>query len=131
MTTIFSKIVNGEIPAWKVAEDENYLAFLDICPVAKGHTLVIPKKEVDYLFDLDNETYIGLQLFAKKVAIGIQKAIPCQKVGVMVLGLEVPHAHIHLVPMQTEADFLHFSIKLSFTKEEMAEITAAIAKECL
>ncbi|MDP2335042.1 MAG: HIT domain-containing protein [Bacteroidota bacterium] len=130
MTTIFSKIVNGEIPAWKVAEDENYLAFLDIFPVAKGHTLVIPKKEVDYLFDLDDETYTGLQLFAKKVAIGIQKAIPCQKVGVMVLGLEVPHAHIHLVPMQTEADLLHFSRKLSFTKEEMAEIAAAIAKEC-
>jgi histidine triad (HIT) family protein len=129
MASLFTKIVNGEIPAWKVAEDENFLAFLDIFPVAKGHTLVIPKKEVDYLFDLDNETYIGLQLFAKKVAIGIQKAIPCQKVGVMVLGLEVPHAHIHLVPMQTEADLLNFSKKLSFTKEEMAEITAAIAKE--
>lgn len=131
MASIFTKIVNGEIPAWKVAEDENFLAFLDIFPVAKGHTLVIPKKEVDYLFDLDDATYIGLQLFAKKVAIGIQKAIPCQKVGVMVLGLEVPHAHIHLVPMQTEADLLHFSKKLSFIKEEMAEIAAAIAKECL
>jgi histidine triad (HIT) family protein len=129
MASIFTKIVNGEIPAWKVAEDENFLAFLDIFPVAKGHTLVIPKKEVDYLFDLDDETYTGLQLFAKKVAIGIQKAIPCQKVGVMVLGLEVPHAHIHLVPMQTEADLLNFSKKLSFSKEEMAEITAAIAKE--
>jgi histidine triad (HIT) family protein len=130
MASLFTRIVNGEIPAWKVAEDENFLAFLDIFPVAKGHTLVIPKKEVDYLFDLDDETYVGLQLFAKKVAIGIQKAIPCQKVGVMVLGLEVPHAHIHLVPMQSEADLLNFSKKLSFTKEEMAEITAAIAKEC-
>lgn len=130
MASLFTKIVNGEIPAWKVAEDENFLAFLDIFPVAKGHTLVIPKKEVDYLFDLDDETYVGLQLFAKKVAIGIQKAIPCQKVGVMVLGLEVPHAHIHLVPMKTEADLLHFSKKLTFSKEEMAEITAAIAKEC-
>jgi histidine triad (HIT) family protein len=129
MASIFTKIVNGEIPSWKVAEDENFFAFLDIFPVAKGHTLVIPKKEVDYLFDLDDETYLGLQLFAKKVALGIQKAIPCQKVGVMVLGLEVPHAHIHLVPMQTEADLLNFSKKLSFTKEEMAEITAAIAKE--
>jgi histidine triad (HIT) family protein len=129
MASLFTKIVNGEIPAWKVAEDENFLAFLDIFPVAKGHTLVIPKKEVDYLFDLDDETYVGLQLFAKKVAIGIQKAIPCQKVGVMVLGLEVPHAHIHLVPMQTEADLLHFSKKLSFPKEEMAEITSAIARE--
>lgn len=130
MANIFTKIVNGEIPAWKVAEDDQFFAFLDIFPVAKGHTLVIPKKEVDYLFDLDNETYIGLQLFAKKVALGIQKAIPCKKVGVMVLGLEVPHAHIHLVPMQSEADLLNFSKKLSFTKEEMAEITAAIAKEC-
>lgn len=129
MASIFTKIVNGEIPAWKVAEDENYFAFLDIFPVAKGHTLVIPKKEVDYLFDLDDETYLGLQLFAKKVALGIQKAIPCKKVGVMVLGLEVPHAHIHLVPMQSEADLLNFSKKLSFTKEEMAEITAAIANE--
>lgn len=129
MASIFTKIVNGEIPSWRVAEDENFYAFLDIFPVAKGHTLVIPKKEIDYLFDLDDETYAGLQLFAKKVALGIQKAIPCKKVGVMVLGLEVPHAHIHLVPMQSEADLLNFSKKLSFTKEEMAEITAAIAKE--
>ncbi len=129
MASLFTRIVNGEIPAWKVAEDENYFAFLDIFPVAKGHTLVIPKKEVDYLFDLDDETYTGLQLFAKKVALGLQKAIPCKKVGVMVLGLEVPHAHIHLVPMQSEADLLNFSKKLSFSKEEMAEITAAIAKE--
>ena len=129
MASIFTKIVNGEIPAWKVAEDENYFAFLDIFPVAKGHTLVIPKKEVDYLFDLDDETYVGLQLFAKKVAIGLQNAIPCKRVGVMVLGLDVPHAHIHLVPMQSEADLLHFSKKLSFSKEEMGEITEAIAKE--
>lgn len=129
MASIFTRIVNGEIPSWKVAEDENFYAFLDISPVAKGHTLVIPKKEVDYLFDLDDETYLGLQLFAKKVARAIQRAIPCQKVGVMVLGLEVPHAHIHLVPMKSEADLLNFSKKLSFTKEEMAEITASIAKE--
>ncbi len=129
MASIFTKIVSGEIPSWKVAEDENYFAFLDIFPVAKGHTLVIPKREVDYLFDLDDETYVGLQLFAKKVALGIQRAIPCKKVGVMVLGLEVPHAHIHLVPMQSETDLLHFSKKLSFSKKEMAEITVAIAKE--
>ena len=129
MASLFTRIVNGEIPAWKVAEDENFFAFLDIFPVAKGHTLVIPKKEVDYLFDLDDETYAGLKLFAKKVALGLQKAIPCKKVGVMVLGLEVPHAHIHLVPMQSEADLLNFSKKLSLSKEEMAEITAAIAKE--
>ncbi len=131
MASIFTKIVNGEIPAWKVAEDENFLAFLDIFPVAKGHTLVIPKIEVDYLFDLDDEIYIGLQLFAKKVAQGIKKAIPCQKVGVMVLGLEVPHAHIHLVPMQSEADLLNFSKKRSFTKEEMAETAASISREII
>lgn len=129
MASIFTKIVNGEIPSWKIAEDENFYAFLDISPVAKGHTLVIPKKEVDYLFDLDDETYAGLQLFAKKVAQGIKNAIPCQKVGVMVLGLEVPHAHIHLVPMQSEADLMNFRNKLSLSKEEMAEITASIAKE--
>jgi len=129
MASLFTKIVNKEIPAWKVAEDENFLAFLDIFPVAKGHTLVIPKKEVDYLFDLDDETYLGLQLFAKKVARGIQKAIPCKRVGVMVLGLDVPHAHIHLVPLQSEADLLNFTKKLTLTKEEMAEIMTAIARE--
>jgi histidine triad (HIT) family protein len=129
MASLFTKIVKGEISAWKVAEDEDYLAFLDISPVIKGHTLVIPKKEVDYLFDLDDETYAGLQLFAKKVAVGLKKAIPCKKVGVMVLGLEVPHAHIHLVPMQSEADLLKFSEKLSLTREEMAEIATVISKE--
>ncbi len=129
MPSIFTKIINGEIPAYKVAEDENYFAFLDIFPVAKGHTLVVPKKEVDYLFDLDNDTYLGLQQFAKKVAAGLKKAIPCQKVGVMVLGLEVPHAHIHLVPMQSEADLLNFSDKKKFTPEEFAEITAKIAEQ--
>jgi histidine triad (HIT) family protein len=129
MSTIFTKIVNGEIPAWKVAENDDYLAFLDIFPVAEGHTLVIPKKEVDYLFDLDNETYLGLHAFAKKVAEGLKKAIPCRKVGVMVLGLEVPHAHIHLVPMQTEADLLHFSRKLTLTQKRFEEIRTAIAQE--
>lgn len=128
MASIFTRIVNGEIPAYKVAEDENFLAFLDIFPVAKGHTLVIPKKEVDYLFDLDNEHYTGLQLFAKKVAEGLKKAVPCQKVGVMVLGLEVPHAHIHLVPMQTEADLLHFSTKLKFSPGEFQETAKLIAE---
>jgi histidine triad (HIT) family protein len=127
MASIFSKIVNGEIPAYKVAEDENYLAFLDIFPVAKGHTLVIPKKEVDYIFDLDDDLYIGLQAFAKKVATGLKKAIPCQKVGVLVLGLEVPHAHIHLIPMQTEADVLNFSNKKKFTPEEFNEIKELIS----
>ena len=131
MASIFSKIVNGEIPAYKVAEDENYLAFLDIFPVAKGHTLVIPKKEVDYLFDLDDEFYAGLQLFAKKVATGLKKAIPCQKVGVLVLGLEVPHAHIHLIPMQNEADLLNFSKKQKFTPEEFQKIKEIISENIL
>ncbi|NQU53728.1 MAG: HIT domain-containing protein [Bacteroidetes bacterium] len=128
MASIFTKIVKGEIPAYKVAEDENYLAFLDIFPVAKGHVLVIPKKEVDYLFDLEDELYVGLQLFAKKVATGIKKAFPCEKVGVLVLGLEVPHAHIHLVPMQNEADLLNFSKKMKFTSLEFEEITELISK---
>ncbi len=128
MTTIFTKIVTGEIPAYKVAEDENYLAFLDIFPVAKGHVLVIPKKEVNYLFDLEDELYAGLQLFAKKVAVGLKKALPCEKVGVLVLGLEVPHAHIHLVPMQNEADLLNFSEKKKFTPDEFNEIANLISK---
>ncbi len=128
MASIFTKIVNGEIPAYKVAEDENYLAFLDIFPVARGHVLVIPKKEVDYLFDLDEASYAGLQLFAKKVATGLKKAIPCEKVGVLVLGLEVPHAHIHLVPMQNEADLLNFSDKKKFSAEEFREIADLISK---
>ena len=128
MASIFTKIVKGEIPAYKVAEDENYFAFLDIFPTAKGHTLVIPKKEVDYIFDLDDETYTGLQAFAKKVAQGLKKAIPCEKVGVMVLGLEVPHAHIHLVPMQNESDLLNFSDKKKFTPQEFEEISELISQ---
>jgi len=131
MATIFTKIAQGQIPAYKVAENDEFLAFLDISPVAVGHTLVIPKKEVDYLFDLDDETYTGLQQFAKKVAIGLKKAIPCVKVGVMVLGLEVPHAHIHLVPMKSEADLLNFSRKLKLSPEEFETITAKIAKEMI
>lgn len=129
MASIFTKIVEGEIPAYKVAEDENYLAFLDIFPLAKGHVLVIPKKEVDYLFDLDDELYIGLQLFAKQVAVALKKAIPCKKVGVAVLGLEVPHAHIHLVPMQSEKDINFSNPKLKLSEEEFKEITEKIKKE--
>ncbi|HSO86114.1 MAG TPA: HIT family protein [Draconibacterium sp.] len=131
MASIFSKIVNGEIPAYKVAEDENYIAFLDIFPVAKGHTLVIPKKEVDYIFDLEDDLYVGLQAFAKKIAIGLKKAIPCKKVGVLVLGLEVPHAHIHLIPMQNEADLLNFSKKQKFTPEEFQKIKELISENIL
>ena len=117
--TLFSKIVSGEIPAHKVAESIDFLAFLDINPLAEGHVLVIPKKEVDYLFDLDDETYTGLQIFAKIVAVGIKKAIPCKKVGVAVIGLEVPHAHIHLIPMNSVGDLNFERPKLKFTPEEL------------
>ena len=113
MASIFSKIVAGEIPCYKVAETENCLAFLDVNPVVKGHVLCIPKKEVDYIFDLDEKLYCELQCFARRVAIGLKKTCPCTKIGVAVLGLEVPHAHIHLVPMQTEADLnFHHHIKM-------------------
>ncbi len=129
MPTIFSRIVAGEIPSYKVAEDENHFAFLDINPVAPGHTLVIPKHEVDYIFDLDNEEYSGLQLFAKRVAEGIRRAIPCQRVGVAVMGLEVPHAHIHLIPINSEADMNFFKEKANVSPEEMSRIASAIANE--
>jgi histidine triad (HIT) family protein len=129
MASIFSKIVAGEIPSYKVAEDENFYAFLDIFPLAKGHTLVIPKKEVDYLFDLDDELYTGLQLFAKKVAVALKKAIPCKKVGVAVLGLEVPHAHIHLVPMQSEQDINFANPKKKFSPGEFEQIRKSIADQ--
>lgn len=125
--TIFSKIVAGEIPSYKVAEDDRYYAFLDINPLQWGHTLVIPKQEVDYIFDLDDDTLAGLQVFAKKVAKAIQKTIPCRKVGQAVLGLEVPHAHIHLVPLQSEGD-MDFRKKISNPDpEKMNEIAAQIA----
>jgi len=129
MPTIFSKIANGEIPCYKVAEDEQFLAFLDIFPIAKGHVLIIPKIETDYLFDLDNTIYAGLMLFSKRVAIALKKAIPCKKVGVAVLGLEVPHAHIHLVPLNSESDINFAKPKLKLTNEEFLEISAKIAKE--
>ena len=117
--TIFSKIVAGEIPAYKVAESNDYLAFLDISPLAEGHVLVIAKAEVDYIFDLDDEVYAGLQIFAKIVATAIKKAIPCKKVGVAVIGLEVPHVHIHLVPLN-EVNVMNFARpKLKFTDEEL------------
>ena len=123
MASIFSKIVTGDIPAYKVAEDENYLAFLDINPLVMGHVLVIPKKEVDYIFDLDDETYVGLQLFAKKVALGIKQAIPCKRIGIAVIGLEVPHTHIHLVPMNGMDD-LNFSRKKLHPSKDALEATA-------
>ncbi len=117
--TIFSKIVAGEIPAYKVAETADFLAFLDINPLAEGHVLVIPKKEVDYIFDLDDETYTGLQIFAKIVAHGLKKAIPCKKVGVAVIGLEVPHAHIHLIPMNKVSDLNFERPKLNPIPEQL------------
>ncbi len=124
--TIFSRIIAGEIPCYKVAEDDNYFAFLDISPLAKGHTLVIPKREVDYIFDLTDEEIAGMQVFAKKVAIAIKKAIPCVKVGQCVLGLEVPHAHIHLVPMQSETDLRFTNPRVELTKDEFEEIAKSI-----
>jgi len=127
MASVFSKIVNGEIPCYKVAEDENYLAFLDIFPLVTGHVLVIPKVEIDYLFDLDDQNYSGLMLFSKRVALALKKAIPCKKVGVAVLGLEVPHAHIHLVPMNTESDINFSKPKLRLTTQEFTETAAKIA----
>ncbi len=124
--TIFSRIIAGEIPCHKVAEDDNYFAFLDISPLAKGHTLVIPKREVDYVFDLTDQEIAGLQVFAKKVAVALKKAIPCVKVGQCVLGLEVPHAHIHLVPMQSEADLRFSNPRLTLTPQEYEEIAESI-----
>ena len=125
MSSIFTKIINGEIPCYKIAEDENYLAFLDVMPTATGHTLVIPKKEVDYIFDLDDELYIGLMAFAKKIAPAIEKAIPCIRIGVAVVGLEVPHAHVHLIPLNSMAD-MNFHNKLKPTQAELAETAEKI-----
>ena len=126
MATISSKIVAGEIPCYKVAEDEKFFAFLDINPLAKGHTLVIPKQEVDYLFDLPDEDLAAMSVFAKKVALAIGQAFPCRKVGMAVLGLEVPHAHIHLVPMQSEKDLLFSNPKLKLSDEEFRAVAEAI-----
>ncbi len=131
MASIFSKIAAGEIPCYKVAEEENYLAFLDIFPLVKGHVLVIPKKEVDYLFDLDKETYAGLMEFTRKVALAVGKVIPCKRVGVAVLGLEIPHAHVHLVPLNSERDIDFSKAKLQLTSEEFAGIAKAIAEAYL
>lgn len=130
MATIFTKIAKGEIPSFKVAEDENYYAFLDINPLAKGHTLVIPKNvEDDYIFHLDEKTYEGLWAFAKKVAAALKAAVPCQRVGVAVLGMEVPHTHIHLVPLNTEGDMDFRKPKLQVSAEENAQIASSILKE--
>lgn len=127
MASIFSKIVAGEIPSYKVAEDENYYAFLDINPVAKGHTLVIPKHEVDYMMDLSEEEYSGLWAFARRVALALQQAVPCKRIGIAVLGMEVPHCHIHLVPLNKESDLNFANPKLTLSAEEMQAIAEAIA----
>ena len=126
MASIFTKIVNGEIPSYKIAEDERYYAFLDINPIAKGHTLVIPKQETDYIFDLDDETLSGLHVFAKRVAHAMEKTIPCKRIAVLVLGLEVPHAHIHLIPLNKETDANITNPKLKFSTEEMQETAEKI-----
>lgn len=130
MSSIFSKIIAGDIPAYKVAESNEFLAFLDIAPLAEGHLLVIPKKEIDKLFDLDDETYTGLMQFAKTIAIAMKKAIPCNRIGVTVIGLEVPHAHIHLIPINGVND-MNFTIpKLKFTPEQF-KATADKIREAL
>ena len=127
MASIFARIAAGEIPSYKVAADDRFYAFLDINPVAKGHVLVIPRAEVDYIFDIDDDTLAALHLFAKRVARALKAAIPCHKVGMAVLGLEVPHAHIHLVPMQSEGDMDFRREKLQLTAEEMQQIADSIA----
>ncbi|QSW90675.1 HIT family protein [Flavobacterium endoglycinae] len=124
MASIFTKIVNGEIPAYKIAEDDNYLAFLDVNPNAKGHTLCIPKQEIDKIFDMDDELYLGLMKFSKKVAAALEKTVPCKRIGIAVVGLEVPHAHVHLIPLN-HMDEMRFINKVSLTKEEFE----ALAKD--
>jgi histidine triad (HIT) family protein len=129
MPSIFTRIVNGEIPCYKVAEDDQFLAFLDINPLAKGHTLVIPKKETDYIFGIEDQEYTGLFLFAKQVALAVEKVIPCKRIGIAVLGLEVAHAHIHLVPINTVYDIDFSKPKLSLTQEEFLGLVQKISAE--
>lgn len=129
MATIFTKIINGEIPSYKIAEDDKHYAFLDINPVAPGHTLVVPKKEVDYIFAMSDQEIADLNIFAKKVALAMEKALPCKRIGVTVIGLEVPHAHIHLVPITKESDIYFSKGKMTLPAEEMERIAEAIRKE--
>ncbi|MDQ6470533.1 HIT family protein [Flavobacterium sp. LHD-80] len=125
MASIFTKIVNGEIPAYKVAEDDNFLAFLDVNPNAKGHTLCIPKQEIDKIFDMDDELYLGLMKFSKKVAIALEKTVPCKRVGVAVVGLEVPHTHVHLIPLN-HMDEMRFQNKVKLSQEEFEALAKSI-----
>lgn len=129
MESIFSKIVTGEIPSFKVAETLEYLAFLDVSPLVEGHVLVIPKKEVDYIFDMDSESYVGLMMFAQIVAKGLKKAIPCLRIGVTVMGLEVPHVHVHLIPMSSMDDMNFSRPKLKFSDEKLEEIAERIKEQ--
>ena len=125
MSSIFTKIVNGEIPCYKIAEDGNYLAFLDVNPNAIGHTLCIPKQEINKIFDLDDALYLGLMQFSKKIAIALEKAVPCKRIGMSVIGLEVPHAHVHLIPLN-EMDEMRFQNKVSLSKEEFEDLVKKI-----
>ena len=127
MSTIFTRIVNGEIPCHKVAEDSAHLAFLDVKPIGRGHVLVIPKKEVDYIFDMDETAFQALHSFARKVAVALKKVIPCKKIGVAVIGLEVPHVHIHLVPMNEIADLNFTGPRLELTADDLSAIASSIA----
>jgi histidine triad (HIT) family protein len=125
MASIFSKIISGEIPAYKIAETDDFIAFLDVFPCAPGHTLVVPKKEIDYLFDMDDELYAGLMAFAKSIEPAIRKAVPCKRVGVAVIGLEVPHAHVHLIPLNSMQD-MNFNSKIKMSAEELQEIAEKV-----
>lgn len=126
MATIFTRIIQGEIPCHKIAENDKFIAFLDITPVAKGHTLVVPKQEVDYFFDLENDLLAEINVFAKEVAVKLQRVIPCRRIGVAIIGLEVPHAHVHLIPLNTMADINFSAERLKFTQDELAAIAASI-----
>jgi histidine triad (HIT) family protein len=128
MPSLFTRIVNGEIPCHKIAETEDFLAFLDVFPCAPGHTLVIPKQEIDYIFDLEDGLYEGLMKFSKQVAAAVEKAVPCKRIGVAVIGLEVPHAHVHLIPLNSMAD-MNFNNKLKMSQDELAEIAAKIREK--
>ncbi|MCK9179536.1 MAG: HIT family protein [Bacteroidales bacterium] len=129
MATIFSKIIAGELPSHKIAENDRFFAFLDINPLVVGHTLVVPKQEVDYIFDMEDKDLADMHLFAKRIALAIEKAIPCKRVGVAVMGLEVPHAHIHLIPIQNEADMIISNPKLKLSADKLAEIASKIKEK--
>ena len=125
MSSIFTKIINGEIPCYKIAEDKNFLAFLDVNPNAKGHTLCIPKQEINKIFDIEDDLYIGLMQFSKKIAVALEKTVPCKRIGMAVIGLEVPHAHVHLIPLN-EMDEMRFQNKVSLTKDEFEALAESI-----